>query len=253
MTRADLLVGPQTDTGNRMSFKEKKKKIHPDGMMKGMISQLAWQRQGHHNLPTRWSEPQGKSEFHCSTHFGTGRSGMGWRRGCLPNGHSWPRAWILPQICFSALTISGEREGDCHPPSFEFCLPTSSMAVEEWPERWQNKRTVDTLLRVEQREKMVLWVSVRVPIYALSSSFLGTPTSSDKCASGLLSLTCFLWSSATGGVELGPSHVSCIIFKATCFPNQERQRFKGLLSHKDAVMDTVSGRCFSSTEQGSGC
>jgi hypothetical protein len=32
-------------------------------MMKGMISQLAWQRQDHHNLPTRWSEPKGGLRF----------------------------------------------------------------------------------------------------------------------------------------------------------------------------------------------
>lgn len=63
MMRADLLVDPQADAGKRMSFKEKGKKIHPHGMMKGMISLLAWQRQDHHNLPTRWSEPKGGLSF----------------------------------------------------------------------------------------------------------------------------------------------------------------------------------------------
>lgn len=32
-------------------------------MMKRMISQLAWQRQDHHNLSTRWSEPKGGLSF----------------------------------------------------------------------------------------------------------------------------------------------------------------------------------------------
>lgn len=92
-------------------------------MMKGMISQLAWQRQDHHNLPTRWSESQGEAELHCSPHFGTGRSGMGWRRGCLLNGHSGSGAQTLSPHLFPCLdNLPGG--GDCLLQTFEFCPST---------------------------------------------------------------------------------------------------------------------------------
>lgn len=243
MTRADLLVGPQTDTSKRMSFKEKKKKIRPDGMMKGMISQLAWQRQDHHNLPTRWSESQGEAELHCSPHFGTGRSGMGWRRGCLLNGHSRSGAQTLsPHLLPCLDNLPGG--GDCLLQAFEFCPSTVQYGTGRVArEMRQSRRAEDTSLESGVETGPFYGILQESPSCVLAPS-------SQELQPLLINVPLASWSSATGGVELGPNHVSCTNFKVTCFPSQGRQRFNGLLSHEDAVMNAATGRGFSGTGQG---
>lgn len=100
-------------------------------MMKGMISQLAWQRQKRHNLPTRWSESQGEAELHCSPHFGTGRSGMGWRKGCLSIATAGGGPRLCSHIYLPALTISqGMATASSKHLSSVHLL--SSMALREW-------------------------------------------------------------------------------------------------------------------------
>lgn len=162
MMRADLLVGPKTDTGKRMSFKEKEKekKIYPHGMMKGMISQLAWQRQGHHNLPTRWSEPKGGLSF--SAHLLT-LDRQGWRE--MEDGLLTQRprqAWDLDFVSRSAsLLWQLPRGGDCYLQAFVFCpSPILHGIGGVAREMGQSKRAGIPGWRAAY--KIAIWDSVRV-------------------------------------------------------------------------------------------
>ena len=80
----------------RMSFREKGKKNAPRWNDKRNDITVGMATAGYHNLPTRWSEPQGKTWFLCVLLL-VGRTEIGRPGG----GVAHPRAGRGQRFCFS--------------------------------------------------------------------------------------------------------------------------------------------------------